>query len=117
MACASGSTPVTPAERADTNPDAAPVEHPVIMTDPETGRKSVYVNRLYTSRIVGLRDEESDALLELLFKQTSVPELQLRVSWEPGTLTIWDNEKTQHYLVRDKQADRVMHRVMVNTGR
>ena len=99
------------------NPEAEPVEHPVIMTDPDTGRKSLYVDRLYTNRIVGLRDEESDALLELLFKQTHVPELQLRVSWDEGTLTIWDNEKTQHYLVRDKRADRIMHRVMVNTGR
>ena len=98
-------------------PDAPPVEHPVIMTDPDTGRKSLYVNRLYTTRIVGLRDEESDALLDLLFRQANVPELQLRVSWDPGTLTIWDNEKTQHYIVRDQPADRVMHRVMVNTGR
>ncbi|MCZ6889534.1 MAG: TauD/TfdA family dioxygenase [Gammaproteobacteria bacterium] len=98
-------------------PEAPPVEHPVILTDPDTGRKTLYVNRLYTTRIVGLRDEESDALLELLFRQVSVPELQLRVSWQPGTLTIWDNERTQHYLVRDRQSDRVMHRVMVSTGR
>ena len=98
-------------------PDAEPVEHPVVMTDPDTGRKSLYVNRLYTQRIVGLRREESTALLELLFQQTNVPELQVRVSWEPGTLAIWDNEKTQHYIVRDRQANRIMHRVMVNTGR
>ena len=98
-------------------PDAPPVEHPVVMTDPQTGRKSLYVNRLYTRHICGLRQEESDALLELLYRQTQVPELQLRVRWMPGTLTIWDNEKTQHYVIRDKQADRVMHRVMVNTGR
>ena len=99
------------------NPDAAPVEHPVVITDPDTGCKSLYVNRLYTNSIVGMRKEESDMLLEFLFRQTNVPELQLRVSWNPGTLTIWDNEKTQHYLVRDKAYDRVMHRVMVNTGR
>jgi taurine dioxygenase len=99
------------------NPDAAPVEHPVVITDPDTGCKSLYVNRLYTNSIVGMRKEESDMLLEFFFRQTNVPELQLRVSWNPGTLTIWDNEKTQHYLVRDKAYDRVMHRVMVNTGR
>ena len=99
------------------NPEAEPVEHPVIMTDPDSGRKSLYVDRLYTRSIVGLREEESQALLELLYKQTHVPELQLRVSWDVGTLVIWDNEKTQHYLVRDRQFDRIMHRVMVNTGR
>ena len=98
-------------------PDAEPVEHPVIMTDPDSGVKSLYVNRQYTTHIVGLRRDESDVLLDYLFRQTSVPELQLRVRWQPGTLTMWDNEKTQHYIVRDHPHDRVMHRVMVNTGR
>ncbi|MEM7078627.1 MAG: TauD/TfdA family dioxygenase [Pseudomonadota bacterium] len=98
-------------------PDAEPVEHPVILEDPDDGTKSLYVNRLYTESIVGLKAEESRLLLEHLFAQTNVPELQLRVSWEPGTLTMWDNEKTQHYIVRDQPAQRVMHRVMVCTGR
>lgn len=98
-------------------PDAEPVEHPVIMIDPDTGQRSLYVNRLYTTRIVGLRRDESDLLLEHLFGLTAVPELQLRVSWRPGTLAIWDNEKTQHYVIRDQPYDRVMHRVMVSTGR
>ena len=98
-------------------PDAEPVVHPVVMTDPDTGIKSLYVNQLYTTRIRELRDDESDVLLRYLFQQTAVPELQLRVSWQPGTLVIWDNEKTQHYVVRDQPHDRVMHRVMVNTGR
>ena len=98
-------------------PEAAPVEHPVVMVDPLTGSKSLYVSQLYTTRILQLREEESDLLLAYLFRQTAVPELQLRVSWRPGTLVIWDNERTQHYAVRDKAHDRVMHRVMVNTGR
>lgn len=101
----------------ESNPDAEPVEHPVIMIDPDTGVKSLYVNRLYTSHIVGLKRQESDLLLKYLYEQTQVPELQLRVNWQPGTLTMWDNEKTQHYVVRDKAADRRMHRVMVCTGR
>ncbi len=98
-------------------PDAEPVVHPVVMEDPDTGIKSLYVNQLYTTRIRELSVEESDVLLAFLFRQTAVPELQLRVSWRPGTLVIWDNEKTQHYVVRDKPHSRVMHRVMVNTGR
>ena len=100
--------------------EAEPVVHPVVLVDPDTGVKSLYVNhvnQLYTTRIRELREEESDVLLAYLFRQTTVPELQLRVSWRPGTLVIWDNEKTQHYVVRDKPHDRVMHRVMVNTGR
>ena len=97
-------------------PDAPPVEHPVILINAKTGRKTLYVNRFYTRSIVGLRRDESDALLRLLFEQAHVPELQLRVSWKPGTLTIWDNERTQHYLVRDRDCKRVLHRVMVATA-
>ena len=98
-------------------PDAPPVERPVILTDPHTGRKTLYVSRVYTRQIVGLRKEESDALLELLFRQALVPELQLRVSWKPGTLTVWDNKRVQHYAVRDRVSDRILHRVMIDTTR
>ena len=98
-------------------PEAPPVEHPVILTDPQTSRKTLYVSRVYTRQIVGLRKEESDALLELLFRQALVPELQLRVSWKPGTLTVWDNQHVQHYAVRDRVSDRILHRVMIDTTR
>jgi len=67
--------------------------------------------------VVRRRKEESQMLLAYLFAQTDVPEIQLRVRWEPGTLVLWDNEKTQHYAVRDSATEREMHRVMVNTGR
>ena len=56
-------------------------------------------------------------MLDYLFSQATIPELQLRVRWEAGSLCVWDNEKTQHYAIRDAATDRVMHRVMVNTGR
>lgn len=96
--------------------DQAPVKHPVIMTD-EEGRKSIYVNGGYTQKILGLRNEESDLLLDFLLEQSHVPELQLRASWKPGTLVVWDNEKTHHYAVKDEKYDRIMHRTMVWTGR
>jgi taurine dioxygenase len=94
-------------------PDAPPVQHPVVREDPETGRRWVYVNRLYTRKIVGLTDAESDSLLRYLFELVHAPECQLRVSWTPDTLVMWDNETTQHYLVLDVVYPRVMHRVMV----
>ena len=94
-------------------PDEPPVEHPVIYVDPRTGRKSIYVNKVYTRAIKGLRGDESDAILNFLFQQTHVPEHQLRASWEPGTIVVWDNQRTQHYIVQDKPHRRVMHRVMV----
>lgn len=94
-------------------PDAPPVEHPMILTHPRTGRKALYVNEIYTRRIVGLSRAESDQLLAMLYAHVRVPELQLRISWKPGMLAMWDNEYTQHYLVLDRPYPRIMHRAMV----
>lgn len=95
-------------------PGAPNVEHPVVFRDRETGRKSLYANKLYTIGIKGMRRDESEAILNFLLAQARVPEFQARVSWEPGTIVMWDNETTQHYLVFDRAYRRVMHRVMVN---
>jgi taurine dioxygenase len=84
--------------------------------DPGTGRKSLYVNRGYTRSIVGMKTDEARALLDFLFLQAHTPEYQVRVSWRPGDLVAWDNQRTQHYLVQDRKFHRVMHRVMVLRG-
>ncbi len=94
-------------------PGAPPVEHPVIHVDPTSGLKSLYVNQLYTQSIVELTADESRALLAFLYMQTHIPEIQLRVSWDPGTIVMWDNERTQHYLVLDQEYRRIMHRCMM----
>jgi taurine dioxygenase len=96
--------------------DRPSVEWPVISTNPITNRKRLYVNRGYTSRIIGLSRPESEHLLSYLYQQVNVPEFQLRVSWQNWDLVIWDNESTQHALVRDVSYPRVMHRVMVSPG-
>lgn len=95
------------------DPTKPPVEHPVLKVDPRTGRKTLYVNKVYTRAIKGLRPDESDAILALLFRQAHVPEFQCRMQWRPGTIVAWDNQRTQHYIVQDKPHERVMHRVMV----
>src|SRR5581483_11830206 len=95
------------------NPGVAPVQHPVIRKHPRTGRKCVYVNRHFTRRILGLTERESAAMLEYLFSLTQIPEYQLRVAWRPGTIVLWDNERTQHYIIRDHKYPRVMHRCMI----
>jgi taurine dioxygenase len=77
------------------------VEHPVVRTHPETGRKTLFVNPSFTTRIVGLDPDESEELLQYLFRQAHVPEYQVRFRWEPNAIAFWDNRATQHYAVSD----------------
>src|SRR5262249_13457323 len=77
------------------------VEHPIVRTHPETGRKTLYVNAFFTESIVGLDDDEGDQLIQRLCQQAMHPEWQVRLRWEPGTIAFWDNRSTQHYASSD----------------
>ena len=90
-------------------------EHPVVIRHPETGRKTLYVNRGFTSHIVQLVRFESAALLEMLFRHVETqPALACRVRWTPNTLVFWDNRCTQHQAIWDYYPlDRSGHRVSV----
>lgn len=106
---------VSEEKRAQLAQDFPPVRHPVVRTHPETGAKILYVNYTFTSRIVGLPEEESDSLLRLLFDRIKVPEYQLRFRWTPNAIGIWDNRSTQHYAVGDYWPEhRVLERVTVS---
>lgn len=77
-------------------------EHPVVTVHPNTGRKVLNINSAFTSHIRGLRRWESQSLLASLYDFiASTPNLHCRVSWEPNTLTLWDNRCTQHHAVWD----------------
>jgi taurine dioxygenase len=90
------------------------VEHPVVRVHPETGRRTLFVNGVFTSRIVGLEPDDSEELLRLLFRQAEVPEYQCRLAWRPGTVAMWDNRATQHYAVNDYHPQRrIMERVAI----
>ncbi|OEV03367.1 taurine dioxygenase [Streptomyces oceani] len=78
-----------------------PVEHPVVRTHPETGRKLLFVNTSFTTHLTGMPRRESDELLRQLVQQAHVPEYQVRFRWQAGDVAFWDNRATQHYAVDD----------------
>jgi taurine dioxygenase len=70
--------------------------HPVVRTHPATGRKALYVNRLMTREIEGLKREESDAILQKLFDHQEQPKFVYEHVWRPGDILMWDNRCTLH---------------------
>lgn len=86
------------------------VEHPVVRTHPETGRKALYVNPWFTSHFVGWTAEESRPLLEYLAAIATRHENIYRHHWRVGDFLMWDNRAAMHYGVRDY--DDTMPRLM-----
>ena len=81
--------------------DNPPVEHPVICTHPESGKKVIFVNELFTTHIVGMTAKESRALLGFLYEHVVTPEFTCRFSWQPNSIALWDNRSTQHKPIND----------------
>ncbi|MFI1979350.1 TauD/TfdA dioxygenase family protein [Streptomyces wedmorensis] len=91
-----------------------PVEHPVVVRHPQSGRRVLYVNEPFTTRIVGLSEAESRELLDELVLQARVPEFQVRFRWQPDSVAIWDNIAVQHYAINDYYPQRrVMERIAI----
>jgi taurine dioxygenase len=81
-------------------------EHPVIRTHPVSGRKALFVNRTFTTRITQLAAHESAALLEMLYRHLETPEFQCRFQWQPGSIAFWDNRCVQHHAMWDYYPNR-----------
>ncbi|WVQ76032.1 hypothetical protein IAR50_005668 [Cryptococcus sp. DSM 104548] len=81
-----------------------PVEtvHPLVRRHPVTGEKALFVNRQFSRRIVGLKFEESEAILNLLYTHIAQgQDFQVRAKWEPRTVVLWDNRVTAHSATGD----------------
>ncbi|CAN5518483.1 taurine dioxygenase [soil metagenome] len=88
--------------------------HPVVRVHPVTGRRLINVNAQFTKQIRGLKDEESQMILDYLYRRAQIPEFQLRVKWQPDMVVMWDNRSTQHYAPHDYYPQRrKMDRVTV----
>ncbi len=106
-----GTAPV-PEEALNARP---PVEHPVIRMHPETGRKCLFVNPGFTVRIKDLALDESDTILEHLYRHMTKPQFFYRHSWQPRDIVLWDNRSLMHCAVGDygPEQRRHMHRTTI----
>jgi len=94
--------------------DHPPVTHPVVRTHPVTGKRGIFVNDGFTTRILELSAAESDAVLRHLFVHIAKPEFTVRWRWKEGDFAFWDNRVTQHYATADYMPQRrVMNRATV----
>jgi len=88
------------------------VWHPAVRTHPETGRKALFVNQAHTTRFEGWTEEESEPLLQYLYRHQVKPEFTCRFQWRPGSIAFWDNRCAQHYPINDYHGfKRRMHRI------
>lgn len=82
--------------------DAVTSIHPLVRTHPATGEKALFVNPQFSRRIVGLKKEESEFLLNFLYDHIAKgQDFQARVKWAPGTVVVWDNRVTAHSALLD----------------
>ena len=103
---------MTPQARAKLAEDHPSVEHPVVRTHPETGEKVLFVGAGFTTHFTNYStpanvrhgiDKAPGAalLLNYLISRATIPEYQVRWSWQQGDVAVWDNRSTQHYAVND----------------
>ena len=87
--------------------------HPVVRVHPVTRRKSLFVNEHFTRRIVELSHEESEVLLGHLTRWVTNSRFTVRYRWRSGTIAMWDNRCTQHFVLNDFDEERIIQRVTV----
>ncbi|MDA0371338.1 MAG: TauD/TfdA family dioxygenase [Actinomycetota bacterium] len=90
------------------------VVHPLVARHPETGRKHLFNNPIFTNRILGVSEAESHELMASLWRESHNVEYQCRFKWEDDSVAFWDNRSCQHYASSDYWPDiRVMERASI----
>lgn len=95
-------------------PHLPTMRHPLVRVIPETGRKVLFANIVFTQRVLGVSEEESAEILRRIYTHISRPEFQVRLRWKPNTIAFWDNRACQHYASSDYFPQRrVMERISI----
>lgn len=76
--------------------EVVPAVHPIVRIHPETGRRALFVSEHFTTRVVGLPEQESRELLDALFAHSTRPEHIYRHQWQPRDMVFWDNRSLMH---------------------
>ncbi len=87
--------------------------HPAVIRHPFNNRLCLFVGNGYTKRVHGYSAEQGEHLIKLAIEQAKIPEIQVRLQWQPGDIAIWDNLGTLHYGVTGdlRNQRRLLHRV------
>jgi taurine dioxygenase len=101
-----------------TDPRAAPgARHPLVRVHPESGKKSLFLGRRRNSHVVGQGLEESERLLDELWRHATQPQFTWRQRWRVGDVMVWDNRCTLHRRdAFDPAARRLMHRTQIRAS-
>ena len=75
--------------------------HPIVRTHPETRKKILYVNSMYTKKILNMEEKESDEILKKIFRHQERLDFTCRFKWTENAVAIWDNRSTLHQGLTD----------------
>jgi taurine dioxygenase len=101
------------------NPEAdVERSHPVVRLHPESGRRALFLNPIYTTRFDGMEEQESRPLLDALYAEATRPEYSCRFQWSNGSVAVCDNRCTMHLAVNDYDGyRRLLYRTTVGGER
>ncbi len=89
-------------------------EHPVVRVHPESGRRALFVNPVYSLRFKDMTAAESRPLLEFIYAHATRPEFTCRFQWRAGSVAFWDNRCTLHLAINDYDGRRrLLHRTTI----
>ncbi|GGD85819.1 TauD/TfdA dioxygenase family protein [Caballeronia grimmiae] len=89
-------SPWRPNLTAEQIAEVKPVVQPIVRTHPETGRKALFVSEHFTTRVIGMPEDESRALLDAIFAHSVQPAFVYRHAWREHDMVFWDNRSVMH---------------------
>jgi taurine dioxygenase len=107
-----------PGVKLPTRPEEVPgPKHPLVRVHPVTGKRALYLGRRRvwpSNYIIGLPNEESEALLDQLWAHATQPKYAWTHIWRVGDIVLWDNRCCMHYRTEiDHRQRRIMHRTTI----